>query len=46
MIENFCLWYGRILVSVTEWMQEQCDVAGMKCEDCEFLQRRESEDEE
>lgn len=46
MIENFCLWYGRNLEEVTEWMQESCDVAGMKCEDCEFLQRIESEDEE
>ena len=46
MIENFCLWYGRNLEEVTEWMQESCNAAGMKCEDCEFLQRRESEDEE
>lgn len=46
MIENFCMWYGRNLEEVTEWMQESCDVAGMQCEGCEFLQRRESEEEE
>ena len=44
MIENFCLWYGRNLEEVTEWMQDSCYTAGMKCEDCEFIQRRESEE--
>ena len=46
MNEGFCLWHGTELEKVTELMQESCNAAGMKCEDCEFLQRRESEEEE
>lgn len=37
MSETFCLWHGTELTEVTEWQQEQCNVAGMQCEGCEFL---------
>lgn len=37
MSGTFCLWHGTELKEATEWQKEQCNVAGMQCEGCEFL---------
>ena len=46
MKEAYCLWHDKWLKDVAEWQQEQCEEAGMKCEDCQFITTKDIEEGE
>lgn len=42
----YCLWHDKELKDVAEWQQEQCEEAGMKCKDCQFITTKDIEEGE